>query len=101
MWLRFGWTIDAQLLKQTELKQNQNRQCEHIPLSCALLHCFFPQQVRKRHCFAKGVQLVDALEVYNQRKNGELIVHSEKSMKTATFSPQTVSNSVIPFTAGV
>uniref|UniRef100_A0A663MCL5 DNA 5'-3' helicase n=1 Tax=Athene cunicularia TaxID=194338 RepID=A0A663MCL5_ATHCN len=37
------------------------------------------QQVRKRHCFAKGVQLVDALEVYNQRKNGELIVHSEKS----------------------
>ncbi|XP_062362935.1 Fanconi anemia group J protein isoform X2 [Cinclus cinclus] len=47
------------------------------------------QQVRKRHCFAKGVQLVDALEVYHQRKNGELIVHSEKSMKTATFSPQT------------
>ncbi|KAM4886699.1 Fanconi anemia group J protein [Sylvia borin] len=47
------------------------------------------QQVRKRHCLAKGVQLVDALEVYNQRKNGELIVHSEKSTKTATFSPQT------------
>uniref|UniRef100_A0A8C9UE86 DNA 5'-3' helicase n=1 Tax=Serinus canaria TaxID=9135 RepID=A0A8C9UE86_SERCA len=47
------------------------------------------QQVRKRHCFAKGVQFVDALEVYHQRKNGELIVHSEKSMKTATFSPQT------------
>lgn len=47
------------------------------------------------------MQLVDALEVYNQRKNGELIVHSEKSMKTAIFSPQTVSNSVIPFTSGV
>ncbi|KAM7033415.1 Fanconi anemia group J protein isoform 2-T3 [Acridotheres tristis] len=47
------------------------------------------QQVRKRHCFAKGVQFVDALEVYHQRKNGELTVHSEKSMKTATFSPQT------------
>ncbi|XP_066058180.1 Fanconi anemia group J protein isoform X1 [Chamaea fasciata] len=47
------------------------------------------QQVRKRHCCAKGVQLVDALEVYHQRKNGELIVHSEKSMKTASFSPQT------------
>ncbi|XP_041338826.1 Fanconi anemia group J protein [Pyrgilauda ruficollis] len=47
------------------------------------------QQVRKRHCFAKGVQLVDALEVYHQRKNGELTVHSEKSMKTTTFSPQT------------
>ncbi|XP_072793406.1 Fanconi anemia group J protein isoform X4 [Taeniopygia guttata] len=47
------------------------------------------QQVRKRQCFAKGVQFVDALEVYHQRKNGELIVHSEKSMKTATFSPQT------------
>ncbi|XP_014736671.1 PREDICTED: Fanconi anemia group J protein isoform X1 [Sturnus vulgaris] len=47
------------------------------------------QQVRKRHCFAKGVQLVDALEVYHQRKNGELTVHSEKSMRTATFSPQT------------
>ncbi|KFV43893.1 Fanconi anemia group J protein, partial [Tyto alba] len=49
------------------------------------------QQVRKRHCFAKGVQFVDALEVYNQRKNGELIVHSEKSVKTTTFSPQTSS----------
>uniref|UniRef100_A0A674H3R0 DNA 5'-3' helicase n=1 Tax=Taeniopygia guttata TaxID=59729 RepID=A0A674H3R0_TAEGU len=47
------------------------------------------QQVRKRQCFAKGVQLVDALEVYHQRKNGELIVHSDKSMKSATFSPQT------------
>ncbi|KFQ22059.1 Fanconi anemia group J protein, partial [Merops nubicus] len=46
------------------------------------------QQVRKRHCFAKGVQLVDALEVYHQRKNGELIVHSEKSVKTTTFSPK-------------
>jgi len=38
------------------------------------------------------VQLVDALEVYNQRKNGELIVHSEKSVKNT--SPQTVSNVV-------
>uniref|UniRef100_A0A8C3CRE6 DNA 5'-3' helicase n=1 Tax=Cairina moschata TaxID=8855 RepID=A0A8C3CRE6_CAIMO len=46
------------------------------------------QQVRKRHCVAKGVQLVDALEVYNQRKNGELIVHSEKSVKNLTFSPK-------------
>ncbi|KAM6110729.1 Fanconi anemia group J protein [Pterocles gutturalis] len=50
------------------------------------------QQVRKRHCFAKGVQLVDAAEVYNQRKNGELVVHSEKSVKTTTFSPQTTSD---------
>ncbi|KAM6403059.1 Fanconi anemia group J protein [Rhynochetos jubatus] len=49
------------------------------------------QQVRKRHCFAKGPQLVDALEVYHQRKNGELIVHSEKSVKTTTFSPKTSS----------
>ncbi|KAM6296812.1 Fanconi anemia group J protein [Aegotheles albertisi] len=49
------------------------------------------QQVRKRHCFAKGVQLVDALEVYNQRKNGELVVHSEKSVKTTTFPPRTSS----------
>ncbi|XP_063258912.1 Fanconi anemia group J protein isoform X2 [Prinia subflava] len=49
------------------------------------------QQVRKRHCFAKGVQFVDALEVYNQRKNGELIVHSEKSKKNAASSPQTPS----------
>ncbi|KAL9826231.1 Fanconi anemia group J protein isoform 2-T3 [Geothlypis trichas] len=47
------------------------------------------QQVRKRQCCAKGVQLVDALEVYHQRKNGELIVHSEKSMKTTACSPQT------------
>lgn len=75
--------------------------CEHIPLPSTFLHCFFPQQVRKRHCFAKGVQLVDALEVYHQRKNGELTVHSEKSMKTTTFSPQTVSNTVISFTSGV
>ncbi|XP_054064982.1 Fanconi anemia group J protein isoform X1 [Rissa tridactyla] len=49
------------------------------------------QQVRKRHCFAKGAQLVDALEVYHQRKNGQLIVHSEKSVKTTTFSPETSS----------
>ncbi|KGL91372.1 Fanconi anemia group J protein [Charadrius vociferus] len=49
------------------------------------------QQVRKRHCFAKGVQLVDALEVYHQRKNGELIVHPEKNVKSTTFSPQTSS----------
>ncbi|KFP80428.1 Fanconi anemia group J protein, partial [Apaloderma vittatum] len=49
------------------------------------------QQVRKRPCFAKGVQLVDALEVYHQRKNGELIVHSEKSVKLTTFSPKTSS----------
>uniref|UniRef100_A0A8C4WG16 DNA 5'-3' helicase n=1 Tax=Gopherus evgoodei TaxID=1825980 RepID=A0A8C4WG16_9SAUR len=44
------------------------------------------QQIRKRHCFAKGVQFVDALEVYQQRRNGELIVHSEK---IASFSPKT------------
>nr|XP_021156104.1 Fanconi anemia group J protein isoform X1 [Columba livia]XP_021156105.1 Fanconi anemia group J protein isoform X1 [Columba livia]XP_021156106.1 Fanconi anemia group J protein isoform X1 [Columba livia] len=49
------------------------------------------QQVRKRHCFAKGVQMVDALEVYQQRKNGELVVHSEKSVKTATSAPRTSS----------
>ncbi|KFP67239.1 Fanconi anemia group J protein, partial [Cariama cristata] len=49
------------------------------------------QQLRKRHCFAKGVQLVDALEVYHQRKNGELVVHCEKSVKTTTFSPKTSS----------
>ncbi|XP_021271794.1 Fanconi anemia group J protein isoform X2 [Numida meleagris] len=48
------------------------------------------QQVRKRHCFSKQVQLVDALEVYNQRKNGELIVHSEKSVKNATTSARTL-----------
>ncbi|XP_032563587.1 Fanconi anemia group J protein isoform X2 [Chiroxiphia lanceolata] len=46
------------------------------------------QQVRKRHCLARGVQFVDALEVYHQRKNGELTVHSEKSVKTSTCSPQ-------------
>jgi len=62
---------------------------------------FFPQQVRKRHCFAKGVQLVDALEVYHQKKNGELMVHSEKSVKPTTFSPKTVSNRVTSFTSGL
>lgn len=62
---------------------------------------FFLWQVRKRHCFAKGVQLVDALEVYHQRKNGELTVHSEKSVKTTTFCPKTVSNTVISFTSGL
>ncbi|XP_037227472.1 Fanconi anemia group J protein isoform X4 [Falco rusticolus] len=49
------------------------------------------QQVRKRHCFAKGVQLVDALNVHNQRNNGELIAQSEKSVKTTTFSAKTSS----------
>ncbi|EMP37725.1 Fanconi anemia group J protein like protein [Chelonia mydas] len=49
------------------------------------------QQVRKRHCFAKGVQFVDALEVYQQRRNGELTVHSEK---IAAFSPKTWSTGV-------
>ncbi|NXL93809.1 FANCJ protein, partial [Alectura lathami] len=49
------------------------------------------QQARKRHCFSKGVQLVDALEVYHQRKNGELIVHSEKSVKSSA-SPRTSLN---------
>lgn len=60
---------------------------------CNRLHhntFFSPQQVRKRHCFSKEVQLVDASEVYNQRKNGELVVHSEKSVKNT--SPKTVSN---------
>ncbi|KGL82705.1 Fanconi anemia group J protein [Tinamus guttatus] len=50
------------------------------------------QQVRKRHCFAKGVQLVDALEVYHQRKNGELVVHAEKGGKSPVFSPKTSSD---------
>ncbi|XP_071431163.1 Fanconi anemia group J protein isoform X2 [Pithys albifrons albifrons] len=50
------------------------------------------QQVRKRHCLARGVQFVDALEVYHQRKNGELIVHSEKSVKSSACSPQTSSS---------
>ncbi|KFP84246.1 Fanconi anemia group J protein, partial [Acanthisitta chloris] len=49
------------------------------------------QQVRKRHCAAKGVQFVDALEVYHQRKNGELTVHSEKSANPTAFSPQASS----------
>lgn len=44
------------------------------------------------------MQPVDALEVYNQRKNGELVLHSEKSLKTAAFSPKAVSNYVISFT---
>ncbi|XP_074870114.1 Fanconi anemia group J protein [Carettochelys insculpta] len=48
------------------------------------------QQIRKRHCFAKGVKLVDALEVYQQRRNGELTVQSEK---IASFSPKTSSGS--------
>ncbi|NXK91252.1 FANCJ protein, partial [Formicarius rufipectus] len=54
------------------------------------------QQVRKRHCLARGVQFVDALEVYHQRKNGELTVHSETSVKTSTGSPQTVSSTSGP-----
>ncbi|KYO32220.1 Fanconi anemia group J protein isoform B [Alligator mississippiensis] len=32
------------------------------------------QQMRKRNSFAKGVQFVDALEVYQQKRNGELTV---------------------------
>ncbi|XP_053223649.1 Fanconi anemia group J protein isoform X1 [Podarcis raffonei] len=44
------------------------------------------QQARKRHRLSQGTQLVDALEVYRQQKNGELTVCSEKpvpfSLKT-------------------
>uniref|UniRef100_A0A7M4EWG9 DNA 5'-3' helicase n=1 Tax=Crocodylus porosus TaxID=8502 RepID=A0A7M4EWG9_CROPO len=36
------------------------------------------QQMRKRNSFAKGVQFVDALEVYQQKRNGELTVQSGK-----------------------
>ncbi|NXJ12536.1 FANCJ protein, partial [Odontophorus gujanensis] len=52
------------------------------------------QQVRKRHCFSKEVQLVDALEVYNQRKNGELVVQLEKNIKSNTPSPKTASSTL-------
>ncbi|XP_062815319.1 Fanconi anemia group J protein isoform X1 [Anolis carolinensis] len=37
------------------------------------------EQARKRHRLAKGVQFVDALEIYQQHKNGELIVSSGKT----------------------
>lgn len=91
------------LLKQTQWKTVETKsQRKHILLSSACEHgTFFAQQVRKRHCFAKGVQVVDALEVYQQRKNGELVVHSEKSVKTATSAPRTVSNRVKSFTSGL
>uniref|UniRef100_A0A670JNN0 DNA 5'-3' helicase n=1 Tax=Podarcis muralis TaxID=64176 RepID=A0A670JNN0_PODMU len=46
------------------------------------------QQARKRHRLSQGTQLVDALEVYRQQKNGELTVCSEKS---APFSLKTVT----------
>ncbi|XP_067328247.1 Fanconi anemia group J protein [Anolis sagrei] len=37
------------------------------------------EQARKRHRLTKGVQFVDALEIYQQQKNGELIVSSGKT----------------------
>ncbi|XP_061461036.1 Fanconi anemia group J protein [Rhineura floridana] len=48
------------------------------------------QQVRKRHRLSQGIQLVDALEVYQQQKNGELIMCSEKA---AAFSLKTLQPS--------
>ncbi|XP_028563968.2 Fanconi anemia group J protein isoform X4 [Podarcis muralis] len=48
------------------------------------------QQARKRHRLSQGTQLVDALEVYRQQKNGELTVCSEKS---APFSLKTLQPS--------
>lgn len=91
------------LLKQTQWKTVETKSLTasvstyFCPVCLNTVPFFFPQQVRKRHCVAKGVQLVDALEVYNQRKNGELIVHSEKNAKPTTFSPKLVSNTVILF----
>lgn len=77
-------------------------QCEPVLLSREFERgSWFSRQVRKRHCLAKGVQLVDAVEVYHQRKNGELIVHSERSVKKVTSSPQTVSNIVVSLTKGL
>ncbi|KAM6465011.1 Fanconi anemia group J protein [Liasis olivaceus] len=38
------------------------------------------QEARKRHRLAQGTQLVDALEVYEQQKNGELTVTLGKSV---------------------
>ncbi|XP_053130511.1 Fanconi anemia group J protein isoform X2 [Hemicordylus capensis] len=48
------------------------------------------QEARKRHRLTKGVQFVDALEVYQQRKDGELTVHTEKP---AAFSLKTLQPS--------
>lgn len=76
-------------------------QCKPVLLSREF-ECgsWFSRQVRKRHCLAKGVQLVDAAEVYRQRKSGELVVHSERSVKKVT-SPHTVSNIVVSLTKGL
>ncbi|XP_063152419.1 Fanconi anemia group J protein [Candoia aspera] len=48
------------------------------------------QQARKRHRLAKGTQLVDALQVYEQQKKGELTVTSGK---TVPFSLKTLQPS--------
>lgn len=48
------------------------------------------QQMRKRNSFAKGVQFVDALEVYQQKRNGELTVRLDN---VASLSQKTVSSS--------
>ncbi|XP_054857838.1 Fanconi anemia group J protein [Eublepharis macularius] len=48
------------------------------------------EQARKRNRLAKGVQFVDALEVYQQQKNGELTVCSKE---TVPFSLKTLQPS--------
>lgn len=54
----------------------------------------FPLQARKRHRLTKEVQLVDALEVYQQQKSGELTVCTEK---TVPVSLKTVSTDSFEF----
>ncbi|KAL8199111.1 UNVERIFIED_CONTAM: hypothetical protein K2H54_034288 [Gekko kuhli] len=41
------------------------------------------EQARKRNRLAKGAQLVDALEVYQQQRNGELTVCSKKPVPSS------------------
>ncbi|XP_015281766.1 PREDICTED: Fanconi anemia group J protein [Gekko japonicus] len=42
------------------------------------------EQARKRNRLAKGAQLVDALEVYQQQRNGELTVCSKKPVRSSS-----------------
>uniref|UniRef100_A0A8D0HH76 DNA 5'-3' helicase n=1 Tax=Sphenodon punctatus TaxID=8508 RepID=A0A8D0HH76_SPHPU len=59
------------------------------------------EQARKRHRLAKGVQFVDAFQVYQQRRNGELTVQAEKnpSFSLKTLSPRILFSSLsIPCT---
>ncbi|KAJ6653686.1 hypothetical protein lerEdw1_008812 [Lerista edwardsae] len=58
------------------------------------IRSFGMSQQTLKHKLVKGVQFVDALEVYQQRKNGELTVQTVQSEKAVSFPLKSVSMAV-------